>query len=247
MRTPFVVLDQSLDGAGAGTVVALDDDHRHHLQRVLRRGDGAELEVCDGRGRVAPAVLRDGAVELTDEVVTRPPGRPPVTVLHAVPKGRGLDEVVRTLAELGVASVVPVLTDRTEARPTGDAAVRVTTRWRLIARSAAEQARRAHTCDISAPRPLLDAIGEPAEGRVDVAAEPSATTTLGEALDRAAPVDAVRLLIGPEGGLTPGELADLRASAWQPARAGDTVLRSVHAATVLVAATMALTGHYSSA
>lgn len=240
------MVDRALEGAGAGTTVALGEDHRHHLRRVLRRDDGAALEVCDGRGHVAPAVLRGDSVELTDGAALHPRGSPLVTVLHAVPKGRGLDEVVRTLAELGVASLVPVLTDRTQARPTGEAARRVTTRWLAIARSAAEQARSAHTLEVSPPRPLADAMRQPGAGRVDVVAEPSATATLGDALAAPDAVDEVRLLIGPEGGLTPAELGDLRACDWQPARAGDTVLRSVHAATVLVAATMALTGRYSS-
>lgn len=249
MRAPFVVVDDALDGAVAGALVALDDDRSHHLRRVLRRRDGAVVEVTDGRGRVASAVLRDGGLELTARAVVRPPPSPGVRVLHAVPKARGLDEVVRTLAELGVTSVQPVLTARTEARPRGEAATRAAERWRAIARSAAEQARSAHECTVLPVRSLDRAAHEAADGALSVVADPGATRPLGDVVvpdGPDGPITAVRLLIGPEGGLTPEEVAGLEAAGWVAARAGATVLRSVHAATVLVAAVKALTGHYSS-
>ncbi len=55
MRTPFVLTEQGLAGLDAGAVVPLGEDRVHHLRRVLRRDDGAELELTDGHGHLAPA------------------------------------------------------------------------------------------------------------------------------------------------------------------------------------------------
>lgn len=259
MRTPMLLVEDRLEGLGVGDVVALDDRQQHHLRRVLRRRDGDELVVGDGRGRRAAAALAGDAAELVEEVELVHAPTPAIVVAHALPKGRGLDEVVRTLAELGVARVDPVVTARTTSRPDGDRAARVAERWRDIARSAAEQAHSAHVCEVGTPVPLAAYVGGVGrEGRLSagvvdethevdevlVVAEPAARSSLGAVLAGRPPPARVRLLVGPEGGFTDDELSELEAGGWELARAGDTVLRSVHAATVLVAATLALVGRY---
>lgn len=251
MRIPFVHLDLPLDGVATGAVLPLSDEQQHHLTTVLRRADGDDLEVADGVGRTAPAVLRshpDGVVgaEVVGDVVVHPRRTPDVHVLHALPKGRGLDEVVRTLTELGVSRVEPLVTHRTEARPHGAGAERAARRWRQIASSAEAQARNPHRCEVLPPRRLVVDDEHVAPDEIAVVAVPGARVSLGHVVGRAAPPSRVRLLVGPEGGLTDEEVAGLVGRGWTAARAGDTVLRSVHAATVLVAATMALTGRYSS-
>lgn len=243
MRTPFLLVDRSLAAVAVGDVVALDEDQHHHLVRVLRRGDGDVVEMTDGDGGTAPAVLRGDTAVVTAPATVVPRPFPALTVVHALPKGRGLDDVVRTMAELGVARVEPVVTARTESRPRGDAAVRAADRWRAIARSAQQQARSAHRCEVSDPSALA---AREIDGDVEVAvvADPTATRCFGEVLDTTTARRHVSLLIGPEGGLTTSEVDEHVERGWVAARAGDTVLRSVHAATVLVAATMALTGYY---
>lgn len=265
MRVPYVIVDDPLGSVAEGATVPLGEDEQHHLTRVLRRTDGDEVELCDGRGRTVAAVLAGAGAVLTGDVVHHRRPRPDVTVVHAVPKGRGLDEVVRTLAELGVATVVPVVTARTESRPTGARAQRAVARWRAVARAAASQARSPYVCEVASLAPLRPgeapvagdaAADEPvgdrrpgdaraAAGRLDLVADPSAPRGIGELLPSTGDVPgAIRVLVGPEGGLTDGELDGLVAAGWEPVRVGDTVLRSVHAATVVVAAAMALAGRY---
>lgn len=244
MRTPFVLVEDALEDLGPGAVVRLSDDRVRHLRTVLRRDDGAELELTDGRGRVAGAVLAGDGARLDARPRVVPAPRPAIVVHHAVPKGRALDEVVRTLAELGVARVQPVITDHTEARPTGDRAHSVGDRLRAVAESALQQAQSAHLCMVGDPAPLDVTLREHPGKTVRLAAHPDASTTLGGRMATVGPEHPIHLLVGPEGGLSDRELGGLSEAHWTPVRAGRTVLRTVHAATVLTAAVLAFSGRF---
>lgn len=244
VRTPFVLAGHDLDDLDAGAVVPLDDDRLHHLRRVLRRDDGADLELTDGHGRLAPAVLLGAGARLTASPREVAAPTPEVVVHHAVPKGRALDEIVRTLAELGVAEVRPVITDHCESRPAGDRAHSVGGRLRAVAESALQQAQSAHLCRVADPSPLDVTLRDCSSPVVALAAHPGAPTTLGVRLATVSPEVPIHLLIGPEGGLSDRELETLPAAGWTPVRAGSTVLRTVHAAAVLTAAVMALSGRF---
>lgn len=244
MRTPFVLVPHPLDGLGPGAAVPLFEDTAHHLRRVLRRSDGADLEVTDGAGNVAPATLVGEQVRLAGAATSVPAPTPAVTVLHAVPKGRALDEIVRTLAELGVARVVPVLTAHTESRPTGDKARSVGDRLRAVAESALQQARSAHLCRIDDPQDLSVTLRNEALDGACLLAHPGAETTLGAHMATIRPDVPIHLCIGPEGGIADHERDELSAGGWTPVRAGDTVLRTVHAATVLTSAVLALSDRF---
>ncbi len=244
MRTPFLLVAHPLHGLDVGAAVSLDEDQVHHLRTVLRRGDGDPVEVTDGAGGVAEGQLVGERVRLTGAVLQVPAPRPSVTVVHAVPKGRALDEIVRTLAELGVASVHPVLTHHTESRPTGQKARSVGDRLRAVAKSALEQAHSAHLMEVTDPADLAVTLRSLPTDATRLAAHPAADTTLGARMATAGPDLPLQLLIGPEGGIAPTELDELRQQGWQPVRAGHTVLRTVHAATVLTAAVLALVGRF---
>lgn len=244
MRTPYVLVAHDLAGLAAGAAVPLPDDRVHHLRTVLRRGDGDPLEVTDGAGNVADGVLVGDQVRLSAAPRSVPAPVPRITVLHAVPKGRALDEIVRTLAELGVAEVLPVLTDHTESRPTGDRALSVGDRLRSVAESALQQAQSAHICQVADPAPLHVTLRDVPVGDTALVAHPGARTTLGAHMATVSPEQPIRLLIGPEGGISDQELEMLTAGGWIAVRAGRTVLRTVHAATVLTAAVLALTGRF---
>lgn len=244
VRVPFVLVPYLLEGLGPDSVLRLPPDTVHHLRRVLRRRDGDPVEVTDGAGRVAPGVLDDDDVRLDGDVEHVPAPVPAVTVVQAVPKGRALDEVVRTMVELGVATVLPAITDRCESRPTDDRARSVGERLRSVAESALQQARSAHLCDVADPRPLAVTLRDVPSEAIRLAAHPDAVTTLGAHLATVGAERPVAVLIGPEGGLTDDELDQLVAAGWVAVRAGSTVLRSVHAATVLTSAVLALTGRF---
>jgi len=229
----------------AGARVVLAGDEHRHLARVLRARVGDRLVLFDGAGGEADAeVARVGARETELLLVgARRPGAVaaapfPITLLVAVPRGERMDLVVQKTTELGVARVVPVLADRSVARP--EAARRA--RWEKIAREAARQCGRADVPLVDAPTPLAAALASP-----DLPAARYAPWEAERGRSLRARLAAVTpgptaLLIGPEGGLPEAEVAAAAAAGFEPVSLGPRVLRVETAAIVAVALVQAAAG-----
>jgi 16S rRNA (uracil1498-N3)-methyltransferase len=244
--TPLVHVDQSLDGVRVGEVVALPQDQRHHLTRVLRLGVGEPLELSDGDGGHAAAELTDQGARLTQPPATVPRPQPRLRVVHALPKGRKLDEVIRTVVELGVDEVEPVTASRSVRRPEGARVDKAVQRWQAVARSACEQARRMHRVRIA---PVVGVADLAVTGRW-LLADPGAPHSLPQQL---AGIDAdalvrhdepVTVAVGPEGGWTEQEIGLLASRGALPVHLGPTVLRTEHAAAAAVAVISATLGRW---
>lgn len=221
-----------------GDAVVLRGDEAHHLGVVLRLAAGAPVSVADGSGALFQARVRrvePGAVYLAvlDRVEVAVP-RPALTVVHALPKGRKLDEVVQRLTELGVERVVPVTSARSQVELRGERAERAVARWRAVALAASRQSRRARVLEVAEITTWASALADPGPG---VVCWEEATVPLRSVLDLDAP--ALVLGIGPEGGLTAEEAT---AGGLPAASLGPTVLRTETAALVAVTAVLTLAG-----
>jgi 16S rRNA (uracil1498-N3)-methyltransferase len=239
--TPYVHLDAGLVGRRAGDAIALDDRDRHHLRSVLRLPAGAEVEVCDGVGGHADAVLGEGdEVVLASDAEVTPAPSPRLEVVQALPKGRKMDDVVRVCVELGVDALIPVAAARSVPRLEGSRADKAVARWRAVARAASEQARRRHRPEIADIVP----IGRLRPSRAWLLAEPTATVGLPAALQEVRGEPCITVAVGPEGGWSPDEerwLVDLGA---RPVHMGAGVLRTEHAAAAALAVVVAGTGRW---
>jgi 16S rRNA (uracil1498-N3)-methyltransferase len=239
--TPFVHVDVALRDRRSGDALVLDDGDRHHLRAVLRLPAGAEVEVSDGAGGHAPAVLgEDGEVVLAADATVTPPPRPRLQVAQALPKGRKMDDVVRACVELGVDRVLPVAADRSVTRLEGDRAAKAVGRWRSVARAASEQARRRH-------RPEVADIVTSAELRPDAAwllAHPSAAVGLHAVLAELAGEPTITVAVGPEGGWSSAEERRLLGLGVRGVHLGAHVLRTEHAAAAALAVLAAGTGRW---
>lgn len=245
MNAPFVLVDDvDLAGAPSGTAVTLSTDSRHHLGRVLRRRDGDALVLADGRGHRVDARLDGDVAVTTSDVVEEPRHRPRLVVWQALGKGRKHDEVVRALTELGVDEIVAVTSERTVTDLVGPRADKARARWTAVARSAAEQARRARLPDVAGPHALDDLVAG-LDGRPCLVAHVGATQDPLGAAAGASAADEVVLAVGPEGGWTDGEVAALTAAGGQAVSLGTSVLRTEHAAVVLAAVVGAAQGRMS--
>ncbi len=206
----------------------------HHLQRVRRLRPDEVVTAADPnahwrRYRVTDA--HAGELTLTAEGprTLEPTLRPHLRVAFALTKGQHPDVVVRQCSELGVDAVLPVVAARSVVR--WDAAdPRPLARLRRVARESALQCRRARLLTVDAPIPLTDLAGQP--GLLVADRQGTAAGTLADPAD-----GAWLVVVGPEGGLDPNELATLG----DPPRlaVGPHVLRSETAAG---AAAAALTG-----
>jgi len=194
--------------AGASSVT-LGDDEAHHLRHVLRLAAGAEVQVFDGQGHawsgtVAEATKRAVTIAIDREVpaVREPPVR--VTLCVGWLKGDQMDAVVRDATMLGVSEIVPMATAHVAVPKTAMRSDGLTDRWQRVAVASARQCGRAVVPAIGALTTFDRAIGESADsGRIICIEPPFATSS---ALPPAPPPSA-RLLIGPEGGWSPDEIA----------------------------------------
>lgn len=188
----------------ASLQILIQNDEHHHLSRVLRLRAGETVLVGDGRGDVAEAVIEEVEQNVTrcrvialHERFNESPVE--VTLLQGVLKNPSkMDWLVEKATELGVTSIVPLMTEHTVAHSVK------TDRLRKLAETATKQCLRGRIPDISDPLSLPDAVDDYAASRLLVFHE-------------SAPLDAtietlvldgrpIAVFIGPEGGFSSAEV-----------------------------------------
>jgi len=222
--------------------VTFDRDESHHLARVLRLRPGDTVVASSGDGvdhTVRLDVVGDVATGTVIATRARASESPlAVTLIQGVPKGDRMEAIVRAATELGVAHVVPVVTERTVVRLDTARWRERARRWHRVAKEATKQCGRAVVPDVDVPEPLdacLDAIGPLPAGELRLCVWEGATAPLDEALDGAAGATTVRALVGPEGGLTPGEVEHARRRGFVVASLGPRILRTETAGPTVLA------------
>lgn len=230
-----------------GDRITLPADVAHQVSRVLRLGPGDEVVVLDGLGSLCVVSLLEmgpkggeGRILTREEVRTEPPV--PVTLVQSLPKGDRFEWIVQKATELGVARIVPVVTERTVMQAKGDRLAEKLKRWQAIAREAAEQSERGRLPELLPPVDLMEWLSRPATAGIQRLAclERSDVRPLlahREVLRKAAGIE---LVIGPEGGFSPGE-ADQLARTAHPVSLGPRILRTETAAVAAVAIAIAMT------
>jgi 16S rRNA (uracil1498-N3)-methyltransferase len=208
----------------------------HHLQRVRRLGVDEVVVLADGSGRWVPTrilELRDGAVGVvaTGESREEPVLGPELTVAFAPAKRDHGTEVTHQLVELGVDRIVPLRTERGVVRWDGERGAKHLDRLRRVACEAAMQCLRARIPDVAPPATPAQLAG----GRGVVLADPRGAPVSRASLPGG---DSWLVLIGPEGGFAPDELAAL--GGCTRLAIGPHVLRAVTAPAAVAAALAAL-------
>jgi 16S rRNA (uracil1498-N3)-methyltransferase len=215
--------------------VMLDGADGHHLQRVRRLRAGELVTAADGSGawrRYEVGAVANGRLDLVAIAARRvePELVPPIGVALALTKG-GLDHVVARVTELGVTRIEPIRMLRSVVRWDPGRATRAVARLQAIARESAAQSRRARVPEVRPPVALAELVDRP-----DLVI---ADRSGGTAQQVRAPGPAGwTVLVGPEGGFDPVELASFPTTTPRLA-VGPHVLR---AETAPVAAVAALRG-----
>ena len=227
-----------------GADVALPDGASRHLVKVLRLGPGDALRLFDGRGRENDAAIEEVAgrrARVTVQAAREPAPESPlnVSLLQAIGRGERMDLVVQKATELGVRSIVPVLSNRSMVKLEGERASRRRTHWESIAAGACEQCGRAFLPEIAAPCTLATALGLTPADWTRLTPDPVADRPL-TAVE--VPTVGLALLIGPEGGLDEAERSLAVAAGFQPVRLGPRILRTETAAITGLALAQGLWG-----
>lgn len=241
-----VHLVASLAGVAVGAVVEVTGDEAHHAVAVRRLRVGEQVVLTDGEGRsitgsVASTGKRVFGVEVGSVVsVDRP--APAFTVVQALPKGERGELAVEVLTEVGVDVVVPWAASRSVAVWKGERAVKSHARWQATAREAGKQSRRSWLPTVT-PLASTDSVRDlVADADLAVVLHEGATVPL-TGVDVPA-AGRVVVVVGPEGGIAPDELALLEAAGAVTVRLGDEVLRTSTAGVVAVAALLSRTDRW---
>jgi 16S rRNA (uracil1498-N3)-methyltransferase len=230
-----------------GELAVVEGDEGFHAAAVRRIRRGEQLVLGDGAGGLARCLVeqagRDG---LQARVLYRwqvPPVQLPVTVIQALPKAERSELAIELATESGADALVAWQAARCVARWDGARADKGLRRWRAVARAAAQQSRRAFIPSVDgvlSTAALTQRIGDVvASGGTVLALHESAT---GQLTDLSlAQAKSVTLVVGPEGGIAPDELAAVTDAGAVAVRLGPTVLRTSTAAAVALGALGVLT------
>ncbi len=243
MSAPLFFVDLGLPEHGERAYLTPEDTK--HALRSLRLRAGDEVSLADGRswtgrGRLVQEEGGRAAVEVTEarRVVRR---APLVSIAMAPPKGDRLAWAVQKLAEIGADELLLMDADRSVRRwRDQDRAGRVLGRLGLVAREAAMQSRRPFVMEVVGGGAVADALlVEPARAVMlwEGAVHPLQATLPGTDDTRS-----VRLLVGPEGGFSDGEVEAAEAAGAALATLGAGILRTETAAVVAAALALARLG-----
>ena len=227
--TPRLFVDAPLH---AGLSLDLPAGPARHAQ-VLRLQPGAPVTLFDGRGGEWDAAVsrmgRTGVrVQLLGHRAVERELRVAVTLALGMPANERMDALVEKATELGVAAIAPLVCARSVLRLDGERAERRRAHWQAVATASAEQSGRTRLPQVHPVRPYEAALSAAAPGaalfllslRAD--AEPW-TGAIAARLER---IDALRLVSGPEGGLTDDEERLALAAGARPLSLGPRTLRA---------------------
>ena len=219
----------------------LRGDEADHLARVLRLGPGVQVGVFDGRGHEYVALVErvetDGVVcRILRQAEVQPTQTVSITLGQGLPKAEKFAWVIQKTTELGVSEIVPLITARVIPHISLSHVPTKVARWQKLAREACKQSGRATVPHLWPPTPLetFFASCHSAELKL-VLWEDEDRRSLRTVLTASERVASVAVLVGPEGGLTPQEVACGEAYGFMTVGLGKWTLRTETAGVVAVA------------
>lgn len=247
MTAPVFLVDSLADVRAGGTLI-LDGPEGRHAVSVRRLRTGEEVVLTDGQGFGAHGTVAavEGKDRLTVAVTalrTEEPPQPTITVVQALPKGDRGELAVETMTETGVDAIVPWPAARCVTQWKGERAAKALGKWRATAREAGKQSRRLTFPRVADPLTTKQVAALLAEADFAAVLHEEGSTPLAtaELPDRGSIV----LVVGPEGGVSPEELATFAEAGARPYRLGTTVLRTSTAGTAATALLLGRTGRWS--
>ncbi|NDC82573.1 16S rRNA (uracil(1498)-N(3))-methyltransferase [bacterium] len=228
------------EGPGSDNQVVLDADTYHYLRDVLRLKPGESIDIVSPTavysGQVVMISAKPPRIEIENIISTAisPPSYP-ITLIQCLPKGDKMSDIIRCCTEMGVARIIPVISDRCVSVPKNNSRSKVD-RWQAIAKSAASQSRQSAVPVIAPIETFTTALAQINAGPTVVFWEES-SMSLATVMSTISisPTTPISIIIGPEGGLSAAEVNDAIGRGGVVASLGDTILRVEHAGLVALA------------
>ncbi len=228
------------------TQLTLDGDEGLHAAKVRRIRVGEQIRIADGAGTFADCVVESVAARsLVGRILQHgfdPVRRPTITVVQALPKADRGSLAVELLTEAGADEIVPWQSHNCIARWSDpQKAAKGAAKWAVTAREAAKQSRRTRAPAI-APLASTRELLQRAKDQRTVILHESATQSLMQ--QSFLGVGDVMIVVGPEGGVSPEEVAEFQSVGAHVVHLGPEVLRTSSAGLAAVAVISALTGRW---
>lgn len=240
MRLTRIHVDAAL---APGARVALPEAATAHLVRVLRVQPGDPCVLFNGDGhdydaRIAAIGKRSAEADIVAARAVDNESPLRIALLQGIARGEKMDWILQKATELGVASVLPVGSERSEVKLDAARADKRLAHWRSVVVSACEQSGRARVPDVAAPQALAVALarGVPLPGYL---LDPFADRTI-QSLP--ATLRECTLAVGPEGGWSPRDREQLLAAGFVGLRLGPRILRTETAGIAAIAALQSRAG-----
>jgi 16S rRNA (uracil1498-N3)-methyltransferase len=242
MRRPRIFVALDLD---SGMSIELPEGPARHLIQVLRLVPGDALVLFNGDGHDYSARLMDArrgtvTVMIDESGEAEPAALVAIELAIGISKGDRMDYALQKAVELGVTRLIPLFTERSQIRLDRPRLERRSEHWRGILIGACEQSgrRRLPILDSATTFDAWLTADMPANGLL---LDPLASLAL-TALP--APLSCVTLLVGPEGGLSPGEINRALQVGFRGVRLGPRILRTETAPLAAISVIQALWGDF---
>ncbi|MFL7851961.1 16S rRNA (uracil(1498)-N(3))-methyltransferase [Providencia rettgeri] len=205
MRIPRIYHPESLQ---INTTISLGDDAANHVGRVLRMTAGQKLELFDGSNQTFSAEITEATkknvfVHIENSQIDDRESPLDLHLGQVMSRGEKMEFTIQKSVELGVNTITPLLSERCGVRLDGERLEKKLLQWQKIAIAACEQCGRNRIPEIR-PVQTLEAWCTENDGAFKVNLHPRATESINTLPTE---LKKVRLLIGPEGGLSADEIA----------------------------------------
>ncbi len=212
--------------------VTITGDLLNHLRASLRIELGERIWLCDERRRryrvhVAQLHKRELSGTVLEEQQAPPPRNPSIVLGQAILKGDRMDWVVQKATELGVRAIIPLLAQHSVVRPHASRVAAQQTRWQRIALEAAQQSEQWVVPSIQLPIDVETFFTQPGGfNNKLILTERLPGYSLSSVPLPNGPASSLVMVIGPEGGWAPDELALAERSEFTGVTLGSRILRA---------------------
>ena len=216
----------------SGQEITITGEEARYLITVLRSTPGEKITILDGLGkrytfRITSISKKEVSAEKTDEEHCLSESPLSITLAQGMTRGAKMDLIVQKTTELGVSSIVPLITERSQVRSTGKI-----NRWRKISRSASQQSGREKVPEVTEPVGFDDFINEENTAALSssrkgiILYEDEKERNLKGILKNLQKPSEITLLVGPEGGFSKDEVTTAIQKGFVSASLGPRILRT---------------------
>ena len=233
-----------VDAISDGASQVVSGDEAHHVITVMRMRVGERLSISDGKGEWAVGAISEigkGSFTLAIEERGREEQeKPALIVIQALTKSDRLKETIELLTEAGVDAIYPWESERSISKWNAESF----TKWENAAIAATKQSRRVSIPQIHQPISTSHISQGQFQDSLILVFHESALQRLSEYFanhaERVSKAQAIIVIVGPEGGISDREIAEISGQGGEVVGLGKPVFRSAHAGAVALAAIQAL-------